>query len=206
MAKHMLKSAIGALLLTGALGYAALAQMSPKIVPMDAAEAARHSAWDFNLVAIDGAPLPMRQFAGKVVLLVNTASFCGFTPQYERLQKVQTSYAPRGFTVLGVPSGDFKGQEYGSNAEIAGFCKSKFGIKFPLAEKSEVVGDGTIPIYRWAAARLGPDNAPKWNFHKYLIGRDGRLLAAFGSRTEPTDPQVTAAIEAALRAPSPAKG
>ena len=145
----------------------------------------------------DEKPQSLCQYSGKVVVVVNTASFCGFTPQYDGLQKVQDNYARKGFTVVGVPSGDFKGQEYGSNGEIAGFCKAK-GVKFPLAEKSDVVGPGTIPIYRWAAARLGPDNAPKWNFHKYLIGRDGKLIAAFGSKTEPSDPKVTQAIEAAL--------
>lgn len=192
---------IAAVATAGALGVAAYAQFpARKIVAMPAAEAARRTAWDFRLTAIDGDPLPMRQFKGKVVLLVNTASFCGFTPQYEGLQKTQLAYAPKGFTIVGVPSGDFKGQEYGSNKEISEFCKAKFGIRFPLAEKSDVVGDNTIPIYRWAAARLGPDNAPRWNFHKYLIGRDGRLIAAFGSRTEPTAPEVKAAIEKALAA------
>jgi glutathione peroxidase len=189
-----------------ALATIAWAQMPavPPTPPMPAAEAAQRTAWDFDLVAIDGAPLPMKQFKGKVVLLVNTASFCGFTPQYDGLQKTQDSYAAKGFTVVGVPSGDFKNQEYGSNKEIAGFCKAK-GVRFPLAEKSDVVGPNAIPIYRWAAAKLGPEQTPKWNFHKYLIGRDGRLITAFGTRTEPTEPKVKAAIEAALRAP-PGKG
>jgi glutathione peroxidase len=146
----------------------------------------------------------MAKFRGKVVMLVNTASFCGFTPQYEGLQKIQTDYAAKGFTVLGVPSGNFKEQEYGSNKDISEFCKAKFGIKFPLAEKSDVVGAKAIPLYRWAAAKLGPDNTPRWNFHKYLIGRDGRLIAAFGTRTDPGDPKIRAAIEAALKA-SPGK-
>jgi glutathione peroxidase len=185
-----------------ALATVAWAQMPsvPPTPPMPAAEAAQRTAWDFDLIAIDGEPLPMKQFRGKVVLLVNTASFCGFTPQYDGLQKTQDAYAARGFTVVGVPSGDFKNQEYGSNKEIAGFCKAK-GVRFPLAEKSEVVGAKAIPIYRWAAAKFGPDQTPKWNFHKYLIGRDGRLIAAFGTRTEPTDPKVKAAIESALKAP-----
>ena len=125
------------------------------------------------------------------MLLVNTASFCGYTPQYDGLQKLQTSYAAQGFTVVGVPSGDFLGQEYGSNKEISSFCKAKFGIKFPLAEKGDVVGKNALPIYRWAAAVLGPDNTPKWNFHKYLIGRDGRLITAFGTKVTPDAPAVT---------------
>jgi glutathione peroxidase len=199
------KTMIGAAAIC-ALAAVAYAQFPsiPPTPPMAAAEAAKRTAWDFNLVAIDGEPLPMAKFRGKVVMLVNTASFCGFTPQYEGLQKIQTDYAAKGFTVLGVPSGNFKEQEYGSNKDISEFCKAKFGIKFPLAEKSDVVGAKAIPLYRWAAAKLGPDNTPRWNFHKYLIGRDGRLIAAFGTRTEPGDPKVRAAIEAALKA-SPGK-
>jgi glutathione peroxidase len=186
-----------------AVAYAQFPSIPPP-PPWAGAVAAKRTAWDFNLVAIDGEPLPMAKFRGKVVMLVNTASFCGFTPQYEGLQKIQTDYAAKGFTVLGVPSGNFKEQEYGSNKDISEFCKAKFGIKFPLAEKSDVVGAKAIPLYRWAAAKLGPDNTPRWNFHKYLIGRDGRLIAAFGTRTEPGDPKVRAAIEAALKA-SPGK-
>jgi len=190
----------------GAIAIAVMAAVSyaqfpnvPATPLMSTAEAAKHTAWDFNLTAIDGAPMPMSRFKGDVVLLVNTASMCGFTPQYDGLQKVQDTYAKQGFTIVGVPSGDFKNQEYGSNKEIAAFCKSK-AVKFPLAEKSDVVGPKAIPIYRWAATKLGQQNAPKWNFHKYLIGRDGKLIAAFGTRTEPTDPKVTAAIETALKA------
>lgn len=189
---------IATLAATGAVAYAAA---KPGIVPMPAAEAARRTAWDFRLTAIDGEPMPLARYRGDVVLLVNTASFCGFTRQYEGLQALQTAYAPRKFTVLGVPSGNFMGQEYGRNAEIAGFCRSKFGVRFPLAEKSDVVGARTIPLYRWAAARLGPENAPKWNFHKYLIGRDGQPIAAFGSKIEPQDPAIRSAIEKALAAP-----
>lgn len=200
MRRKIILGAFGALSAVAAIAWAQMPSVPPT-PPMPAAEAAKRSAWDFNLVAIDGEPLPMKRFKGKVVLLVNTASFCGFTPQYDGLQKVHDAYAARGFSVLGVPSGDFKGQEYGSNKEIAGFCKSK-GVRFPLAEKSEVVGANAIPLYRWAAAKLGPDNTPRWNFHKYLIGRDGRLIAAFGTRTEPGDPTVRAAIEAALKAPA----
>jgi glutathione peroxidase len=195
-----IKIALGVAMLAtaGAVAYAAA---KPRIVAMPAAEAARHTAWDFRLTAIDGEPMPMARYRGNVVLLVNTASFCGFTPQYEGLQALQTAYSAKRFTVLGVPSGNFMSQEYGKNAEIAGFCKSKFGVRFPLAEKSDVVGEKTIPIYRWAAARLGARNAPQWNFHKYLIGRDGRLIAAFGSKTAPQDPLIRSAIEKALAAP-----
>ena len=159
-----------------------------------------NSAWQFNMKTIDGKPMPFSQYKGKVVLLVNTASFCGFTPQYEGLQKLQDSYKAKGFTVVGIPSGDFGGQEYASDGEIKTFCESKFGIKFPLSEKSVVTGDKAAPIYRWAAATMGADNVPKWNFHKYLIGRDGKLIAAFPSKITPMSPEVTQAVEQAVAA------
>lgn len=178
----------------GAVGYAQF--VPPSTPPL--ANAAKLSAWNFKLTAIDGEPLPMNRFKGKVVLLVNSASKCGFTPQYEGLQKLHLDYQAKGFTVLAVPSGDFRGQELASNKEISGFCQTKFGIKFPMAEKSHVVGPEAIPIYRWAAARLGADNTPKWNFHKYLIGRDGQLISAFATKVDPTDPSVRLAIEKAL--------
>lgn len=170
-------------------------------VAIIAAAPAVKSAYDIDMTAIDGKPLPLSKYKGQVMLVVNTASFCGYTPQYEALQKVHETYKAKGFTVLGVPSGDFKGQEYGSNKEIAQFCESKFGIRFPLTEKANVIGASAAPFYRWAAAELGPDNVPKWNFHKYLVGRDGKLIAAFPSKVKPDDPQVTAAIEKALAAP-----
>jgi glutathione peroxidase len=198
--RKMLILGAAAALGAGAIALAAKFDV-PATPPMAAAEAAKRNAFDFKLVAIDGAPLPMNKFRGQVVLLVNTASMCGYTPQYEGLQQAQTSYKAKGFTVLGVPSGNFAGQEYGSNKEIAGFCKSKFGINFPMAEKSDVVGPQALPIYRWAAAKMGADNTPKWNFHKYLIGRDGKIIAAYGSKTTPNDPVLKAAIEAALKAP-----
>jgi glutathione peroxidase len=170
-------------------------------VAVIAAAPAVKSAYDIDMTAIDGKPLPLANYKGQVMLVVNTASFCGYTPQYEALQKLHESYKAKGFTVLGVPSGDFKGQEYGSNKEIAQFCESKFGIRFPMAEKAKVVGANAAPFYRWAATELGPDNVPKWNFHKYLVGRDGQLISAFPSKVRPDDPQVTAAIERALAAP-----
>lgn len=158
------------------------------------------SAHDIRMTSIDGKPMPLSQYKGRVLLVVNTASFCGFTPQYEGLQKLYDSYKDKGLTLIGVPSGDFRNQEYGSNREIKQFCESKFGIRFPMTEKASVTGPNAAPFYKWAAATLGPEKAPKWNFHKYLVGRDGRLITAFGTKVAPDAPELKAAIEAALAA------
>lgn len=136
---------------------------------------------------------------GKVLLVVNTASKCGFTPQFEALEALHARYGARGFAVLGFPSGDFKDQEFEDESEIRAFCTLTYGVRFPMFEKVHVVGPGATPLYRDLAAAAG--QAPGWNFHKYLLGRDGRLLASWGSRTEPDDPAIVAAIEAALAAP-----
>lgn len=140
-------------------------------------------------------------FAGKVVLVVNTASKCGFTPQYEALESMHARYSGKGFAVLGFPSGDFKDQEFEDEAKIREFCTLTYGVKFPMFEKVHVVGEEATPLFRELAAAAG--EAPAWNFHKYLVGRDGRLLASWSSRTVPDDPAIIQAIEAAL-APSEA--
>jgi glutathione peroxidase len=184
----MLKSIAAAALAAGAM------------VTLAGAAPVASSAYDFTMKTIDGKPMPFAQYRGKVLLVVNTASFCGFTPQYEGLQKLQDSYKAQGFTVIGVPSGDFGGQEYAKAGEIKTFCESKFGIKFPLTEKSVVSGSGAAPFYRWAAARLGAEKTPQWNFHKYLVSRDGRLIAAFPSDVTPMSVEVTGAVTKALAA------
>jgi glutathione peroxidase len=180
----------------------AIAAAAVAAVVLVAASPTPNSAFDFTMKTIDGKPMPFAQYKGKVLLVVNTASFCGYTPQYEGLQQLQDSYKAKGFTVIGVPSGDFGGQEYESAGEIKTFCESKFGIKFPLTEKSVVKGDKAIPFYRWAAATLGADNTPQWNFHKYLIGRDGKLIAAFPSKSTPMSAEVTGAVAQAIAAKS----
>ncbi len=158
------------------------------------------TAYDFTLNGLNGKPLPMAQFKGKAILLVNTASLCGYTPQYEGLEKLQTTYADKGFTVVGVPSGDFGGQEYDSAEKIGEFCRTQFGINFPMGEKSNVKGDKAIPLFKWASTAT--DSQPKWNFHKYLIGRDGKPIAAYGSGVKPQSKELIGAIEAALAAPA----
>ena len=147
--------------------------------------------------------MPLADFRGKVLLVVNTASFCGFTAQYAALQKLYEAYEAKGLVVVGVPSNDFAGQEPKSEAEVKKFCQGAYGITFPLTAKYHVVGSERHPFYGWAAQTLGAMNGPWWNFHKYLAGRDGTLVAAFGTRTEPLAPEVMTAIEAELAKPAP---
>ena len=142
-------------------------------------------------------PVDLAQaYGGKVLLIVNTASKCGYTPQFEALEALHAKYGKQGFAVLGFPSGDFKSQEFEDEGKIREFCTLTYGVKFPMFEKVHVVGADATPLYRDLLAATG--DAPKWNFHKYLLGRDGRVLATFPSKTEPDDPVVVAAIEDAL--------
>lgn len=152
----------------------------------------------FLFSGIDGQPLPLSSFAGRLILVANTASECAYTGQYRDLQALYETYAARGLVVIGTPSNDFGGQEPGSEQEIAGFCTAEYGVTFPLTTKVRVRGGEAHPFYRWAAETLGTLNAPRWNFHKYLVGPDGRLLKAFPSAVSPRDPRVVAAIEANL--------
>jgi glutathione peroxidase len=157
------------------------------------------TAYDFKFETLTGRePLPLRQFEGSVVLIVNTASNCGFTKQYEGLEKLYKTYKDEGFLVIGVPSNDFGAQEPGSNEEIAKFCKFNYGVTFPITSKEIVSGDEAHPFYIWAKEKLGFGTAPKWNFHKYLIGRDGTLIDYFNSTTAPDNDRVIKAIEKAL--------
>lgn len=143
----------------------------------------------------DEAPQNLCQYADRVLLVVNTASHCGFTPQYEGLEALHARYATRGFAVLGFPSNDFR-QEKATNREIAEFCFNTYGVKFPMFGKTGVTGAGASPFYQSLAKAAG--QAPKWNFHKYLIDRDGRVVASYPSTVEPTDPRLTARIEQLL--------
>ena len=152
-------------------------------------------AHDFSFRTIDGGPLPMAQFKGRPVLVVNTASFCGFTPQYADLQALWERYRDRGLTVLGVPSNDFGHQEPGSAADIKKFCRDKYNVDFPLASKEKVTGGDAHPFYQWAAEAGGAGAAPRWNFHKYLIGPYGELAGAFPAQVKPLDQSVTDAID-----------
>lgn len=181
------------------LGIAPLAPAARSHTPQPRPTRTGMTAHDFSFTSIDGKPLPMKQFAGKAVLLVNTASQCGFTPQYTDLQKVWSTYRDRGLVVLGVPSNDFGGQEPGSAKQIKEFCEVNFDVDFPLTDKQHVIGAKAHPLYKWIGAELGEDALPKWNFHKYLIAPDGMLAEVFPSQAKPTGKAVTTAIEAALK-------
>lgn len=156
------------------------------------------SAYDYAFTSIDGTPLPLSAFRDKAVLVVNTASQCGLTPQYAGLEGLWLQYQNKGLVVLGVPSNDFGAQEPGSEADIKGFCETRFAVDFPMTSKTVVKGDGAHPFYQWARAELGDEGEPRWNFHKLLVGRDGRLVRGFGSRTEPCDPALMQAIDEAI--------
>lgn len=160
------------------------------------------SVFDFSFTSLDGKPMPLSQYQGKVLVVVNVASKCGFTKQYTDLQTIWATYREQGLIVLGVPSNDFGQQEPGSAQDIKRTC-DLFEATFPLTGKVEVSGDNAHPLYVWAGEQVGFVGRPKWNFHKYLFGRDGQLRDYFGSMTKPTDESITAAIEAALAEKTP---
>lgn len=167
-------------------------------VPISAAM--EKSAHDFVLTSIEYTEMPMAQYEGKAVLLVNTASYCGFTPQYEGLQALWNDYRDKGLVVLGVPANDFGDQEPGDETNIKRFCEVNFQVDFPMTKKMVVKGgEGNAPIYDWLAAKMGDDSRPKWNFHKYLIDKEGQPVAYFGSRVTPESDELRAAIDSALQ-------
>lgn len=176
--------------LHGLVGQAA-AQIRPK------GRRTAMNAHDFTFPAIQGGALPLKAWAGKPVLVVNTASFCGYTSQYRELEAIWRRYRDRGLVVVGVPSNDFGRQEPGKAAEIVKFCET-FDVSFPLADKQVVVGADAHPFYRWVVAELGEAGAPRWNFHKYLVAPDGSLAGAWPSQVKPDSPAIVREIEALL--------
>ncbi|MEE2688826.1 MAG: glutathione peroxidase [Pseudomonadota bacterium] len=155
-------------------------------------------AHDFNFTSIDGDLMLLSDFKGKVLLVVNTASRCGFTPQYSALQSLWSQYRNRGLVVLGIPSNDFGDQEPGTVKEIKTFCEINYDIDFPMTEKEHVRGENAHPFYRWAARQTGFAGKPRWNFHKYLIDQEGKLVDWFSTTTKPTAAKIIKAIEAIL--------
>lgn len=164
--------------------------------PALAAPTLLQSAHDFSLPTINGGTLNLADYRGKAVLVVNTASYCGFTKQYDGLQALWQGYRDKGLVVLGVPSNDFGRQEPGSTAQIKEFCEVNFAIDFPMTDKLTVKGARAHPFYKWLKQETG--SAPKWNFHKFLIGPDGRAVRGFSSLTKPQSKKLIAAVEAVL--------
>jgi glutathione peroxidase len=156
------------------------------------------TAHDFTFTSITGQPLPLNRFSGRPLLIVNVASKCGLTPQYEGLVRLYHDLKDQGLVVLGVPSNQFMGQEPGTNAEIETFCSTTFGVDFPLTAKTDVKGETAHPFYKWIKLELGDPAEPAWNFHKLLIGKDGRAVKAFAPTVEPLSAEVRQAVADAL--------
>jgi len=175
------------------------------LVATQAEPPAAKDALDFHVKSIDGADVDLGLYRGKVVLIVNVASRCGHTPQYADLQVLWEKHQDSGLVVLGFPANDFLSQEPGTNAEIKQFCSAKFHVTFPMFEKIVVKGKGQAPLYAWLTSRktepVGPGSI-SWNFEKFLVGRDGQVVARFAPGTSPSDPKVVAAIEAELAKPA----
>jgi glutathione peroxidase len=157
----------------------------------------RITAYGFSFDALDGGTIRLADFAGKPFMVVNTASLCGYTPQYAGLQELWSEFQSRGLTILGVPSNDFGGQEPGGSKEIAETTQRHYGVTFPIAAKTIVKGANAHPFYKWAA-EARPKDLPRWNFHKYLIGRDGYIADVFPESVEPADTRIKTAIARAL--------
>ena len=176
--------------------------------PTTVSAPAHHSPLDFVVKDIDGKEQNLSQYKGKVVMIVNVASKCGYTPQYEQLEAIYKKYADRGFVILGFPANNFKGQEPGSNEQIKQFCTSKYNVTFPMMSKISVVGEDKAPLYKFLTEKpTAGDFAGEigWNFNKFLVDRNGNLIARFNSHTKPDDAKVTGEIEKALDAPAAGK-
>jgi glutathione peroxidase len=159
------------------------------------------TAHDFSFERLGGGPpIALKDYAGQAVLIVNVASACGFTPQYKALQQLSEARSTKGLVVIGAPSNDFGRQESGTEAEIAAFCSGTYGVTFPMTGKVEIVGANRHPFYQWVGTELGEGGLPKWNFHKYLIGKTGAIAGTFPSSTAPLGPELVSSIADALAA------
>src|SRR6202166_1784385 len=179
---------------------AALAALAAPLVTRAAlaqAGMSRITAFAFSFRALDGGDISLADYTGRPLMIVNTASLCGYTPQYAGLQELWTEFHGRGLMIIGVPSNDFGGQEPGGSSEIAATAQHQYGVTFPIAAKAVVNGPNAHPFYKWAAAAR-PKDVPRWNFHKYLIGRDGYIAEVYPSAVEPSDTRVKTAIARTL--------
>ncbi|MHA7775009.1 glutathione peroxidase [Roseibium sp. M-1] len=181
-----------------AAALAAVAILACPFAPAMAEDKGNVTAHSFTFDMPYGEPLALNDFAGKAVLLVNTATECGFSGQLSGLQRLHETYGGKGLVVIGVPSNDFGGQEPRADGEIAKFCESKYGAEFLMTSKTTVKGQTAHPFYKWAIETLGPTARPYWNFHKYLIGPDGHIKAWFPTPVPPMSPEMTSGIEAQL--------
>jgi len=181
--------------LTAAL--AAIATPASTRTVLAQAAMSRITAYAFSFPALDGGDIRLGDYTGRPLLVVNTASLCGFTPQYAGLQELWTQFHDRGLMIIGVPSNDFGAQEPGGATEIAETAQHQYGVTFPMAAKAAVKGANAHPFYKWAADSR-PKDVPRWNFHKYLIGRDGYIAEVFPETVEPSDTRVKTAIARAL--------
>jgi len=182
-------------LLTAAL--AAIATPASTRTVLAQAAMSRITAYAFSFPALDGGDIRLGDYTGRPLLVVNTASLCGFTPQYAGLQELWTQFHDRGLMIIGVPSNDFGGQEPGGATEIAETAQHQYGVTFPIAAKAVVKGPNAHPFYKWAAD-IRPKDVPRWNFHKYLIGRDGYIAEVFPETIEPLDTRLKTAIARAF--------
>jgi glutathione peroxidase len=171
------------------------------ILLMSASLFAASSIYDFTLPSIDGKPMPLADYKGKVILVVNVASRCGFTPQYTALESIYEKYKDQGFVILGFPANNFGGQEPGTNAEIKTFCSAKYNVTFPLYGKVSVKGDDQTPLYKYLTTSANPalTGDIKWNFTKFLVDRKGNVVQRFEPQTTPDSPEMVAAIEKSLK-------
>lgn len=177
---------------------AALAKTTPAAAPS--------TAYDYSFSTPEGGDMPLSAYRRKVLLVVNTATLCGFAPQFAGLQKLHEEYGDKGLVIIGVPSNDFGGQEPGESKDVAKAVRDSYGVTFPLTAKATVAGDGAHPFYVWAGQAQGTGfftAKPRWNFHKYLIGRDGKVAGSFASWNEPQGDEVVKAVKAALAEGAP---
>jgi len=172
-------------------GFATPAVAAP--LSMNGAAMSPVTAYAFSFAGLDGDTIRLADYAGKPIMVINTASLCGYTPQYAGLEQLFLRFHGRGLVMIGVPSNDFGGQEPGGPAEISATANKEYGVTFPLAAKAEVKGPNAHPFYKWAASER-PQETPKWNFHKYLVGRDGHIAAVFPTAVEPTEARVVEAV------------
>jgi glutathione peroxidase len=194
--------------LAGLLGLAAAAALFATLAPSSEAEPAKTSPLDFTVKNIDGQDVALSKYKGSVVLIVNTASKCGYTPQYTSLEGLYQKYKDKGLRIIAFPSNDFGQQEPGSEKEIKTFCTTNYKTSFDLFAKVATKGDAASPVYKFLTSKEtnGKYAGPiEWNFTKFLVGRDGKVIARFKSPQDPLSPEFTAAVEEALKAPAPKK-